>query len=117
MNGTVKAETRAILKISFRMGTGMQNEVIEIMQMLRQIGLAGRDEAIKELTKKLARRCMVKNQHPSSTAEKTLQMEITRWSCPKIRLIMFFATKMEKLYSHASPNELEAEPLHNFRLK
>ena len=47
------------------------------------------------------------SKHPlPTTQEKTLHMDVTRWSTPKIRLIMFFAAKDgEALYSQQKQDQ------------
>ena len=47
------------------------------------------------------------NKHPlPTTQEKTLRMDITRWSMTKIRLIIFFAAKDgEALYSQQKQDQ------------
>ena len=47
------------------------------------------------------------SKHPfPTTQEKTLHMDITRWSTPKMRLIIFFAAKDgEALYSQQKQDQ------------
>ena len=55
----------------------------------------------------LPRKCTGHNKHPlPTTQEKTLYMDITRWSTPKIRLIIFLAAKDgEALYSQQKQDQ------------
>src|SRR5574337_2132521 len=48
----------------------------------------------------LPRKCTDHNKHPLPTMqEKTLYMDITRWSTPKSDCLYYFQPKMEKLYT------------------
>ena len=48
----------------------------------------------------LLRKCIGHNKHPlPKTQEKTLHMDITRWSTPKSDLLYSLQSKMEKLYT------------------
>ena len=55
----------------------------------------------------MPRKCTGHNKHPlPTTQEKTLHMDITRWSTPKFRLIVFFAAKDgEALYSQQKQDQ------------
>ena len=67
----------------------------------------------------LPRECTGHSKHPlPTTQEKTLQMDITRWSIPEIRLIKFFAAKDgEGLYSQQKQDrELTVDKIMNFLL-
>ena len=51
-------------------------------------------------TRVLPRKCTVHNKHPlPTTQEKTLHMDITRWSTPKSDWLHSLQPKMEKLYT------------------
>ena len=62
-------------------------------------GLGMRNEAGQRL-RVLPRKCTGLSKHPLPiTQEKTLHMDITRWSTPKSDLLYSLQQKMEKLYT------------------
>ena len=83
----VKSRSQEILGVTGKFGLGVQNE-------------AGQMKQGKELIV-LPRECTGHSKHPlPTTQEKTLHVDSTRWSTPKIRMIIFFAAKDgEALYS------------------
>ena len=65
----------------------------EIPGVTDKFGLGVQNKAGQRL-RVLPRHRIGHSKHPfPTTQEKTLHMDITRWSIPKIRLIIFFATK------------------------
>ena len=72
----------------------------ETPEVTGRFGLGVQNEAGQRL-RVLPRECTGHNKHPlPTTQEKTLRMDITRWSITKIRLIIFCAAKDgEALYS------------------
>ena len=71
-----------------------------------KLGLGVQTEVEQRLTV-LPRERTVHSKHPLPTPqEKTLYMDITRWSTPKSRLIIFFAAKDgEALYSQQKQDQ------------
>ena len=66
----------------------------------RQIGLGMRNEAGQRLIRVLPRKCTGHSKHPlPTTQEKTLHMDITRWSTPKSDWLYSLQPKMKKLYT------------------
>ena len=56
----------------------------EITGVTGKFGLGGQNEAGQRLTRVLPKECTGHSKHPlPTTQEKTLQMDITRWSIPK----------------------------------
>ena len=73
----------------------------EIPEISGKFDLGVQNEAGQRKTEFLPRERTGHSKHPLPTIqEKTLHMDITRWSTPKSRLIIFFAAKNgEALYS------------------
>ena len=96
----------------------------ELSGVTGKFGLGVQNEVGQRLTV-LPRECTGHSKHPlPTTQEKTLHMDITRWSVQKIRLIIFFAAKDgEALYSEQKQDwELTVSQIMNslfakFRLK
>ena len=65
-----------------------------------KFGLGVRNEAGQRLNRVLPRECTGHSKHPiPTTQEKTLHMDITRWSTPKSDGLYSLQPKMEKLYT------------------
>src|SRR5574340_1460415 len=65
-----------------------------------KFGLGIRNEAGQRLIRVLPRKCTGHSKHPlPTTQEKTLYMDITRWSTPKAGGLYLLQPKMEKLYT------------------
>ena len=62
--------------------------------------LGVQNEAGQSLTRVLPRERTIHSKHPlATTQEKTLHMDITRWSTPKLDWLYSLQPKMEKLYT------------------
>ena len=71
----------------------------EIPGVTGKFGLGVQNEAGQRL-RILPRKCAGHNKHPlPATQEKTLHMDITRWSTPKSEWLYSLQPKMEKLYT------------------
>ena len=71
----------------------------ETPEVTGKFGLGVRNEAGQRLIV-LPRRCTGHSKHPlPTTQEKTLHMDITRWSTPKSDWLCSLQPKMEKLYT------------------
>ena len=71
----------------------------EIPGVTGKFGLGVQNEAGQRLTV-LPRKCSGHNKHPlPTTQEKTLYVDITRWSTPKSDCLYSLQPKMEKLYT------------------
>ena len=65
-----------------------------------KFALGIRNEAGQRLIRVLPRKCTSHSKHPlPTTQEKTLLMDITRWSTPKSNWLYSLQPKMEKLYT------------------
>ena len=65
-----------------------------------KFGLGVQNEAGQRLIRILPRECTSRGKHPlPTTQEKTLHMDITRWSTPKSDWLYSLQPKMEKLYT------------------
>ena len=65
-----------------------------------KFGLGMRNEAGQRLIEFLPRKCTGHSKHPlPTTQEKTLHMDITRWSTPKSGWLYSLQPEMEKLYT------------------
>ena len=65
-----------------------------------KFGLGIRNEAVQRLIRVLPREHTGHSKHPlPTTQEKTLHMDITRWSTPKSDWLYSLKPKMEKLYT------------------
>ena len=65
-----------------------------------KFGFGIRNEAGQRLIRVLPRKCTGHSKHPlPTTQEKTLYMDITRWSTPKSDWLYSLQPKMEKLYT------------------
>ena len=65
-----------------------------------KFGLRIRNEAGQRLIRVLPRECAGHSKHPLlTTQEKTLHVDITRWSTPKSDWLYSLQPKMEKLYT------------------
>ena len=65
-----------------------------------KFGLGIQNEAGQRLTRVLPRECTGHSKHPlPTTQEKTLHMDIIRWSTPKSDWLYSLQPKMEKLYT------------------
>ena len=62
-----------------------------------KFGLGMRNEAGQRLIV-LPRKCTGHSKHPLPTTQKTLHMDITRWSTPKSDCLYSLQPKMEKFY-------------------
>ena len=71
----------------------------EIPGVTGKFGLGVQNEAGQRLTV-LPRECTGHSKHPLlTTQEKTLHMDINRWSFPKVYRLYSLQPKMEKLYT------------------
>ena len=71
----------------------------EILGVTGKFGLGVQSEAGQRLTRVLPTECTGHSKHPLSiTQEKTLHMDIKRWSIPKSDSLYSLKPKMEKLY-------------------
>ena len=65
-----------------------------------KFGLGAQNEAGQRLTGVFPRECTGHSKHPlQTTQEKTLHMDITKWSTPKSDWLYSLQPKMEKLYT------------------
>ena len=65
-----------------------------------KFGLGIRNEAGQRLIRVWPRKCTGHSKYPlPTTQEKTLHMDITRWSTPKSDRLYSLQPKMEKLYT------------------
>ena len=72
----------------------------EIPGVTGKFGLGIQNEAGQRLIRVLRRECTGSSKHPlPTTQEKTLYMDITRWSTPKSDWLYSLQQKMEKLYT------------------
>ena len=71
----------------------------EISVVTSKFGLGVQKEAGQRLTE-FCQECTGHSKHPlPTTQDKTLHMDITRWSIPKSDCLYFLQPKMEKLYT------------------
>ena len=71
----------------------------EIPGVTGRFGFGVQNEPGQRLTESYQENALViVNTFPSTTQEKTLHKDTTRWSIP-FKLIIFFAAKMEKFYT------------------
>ena len=97
-------------------GTGMQTRKSRDTWSICQLWPWSTKWSRARANRVLAREHIGHSKHPfPTTQEKTLHMDITRWSIPKIRLIIFFAPKDgEALYSqHKQDWELTVAQIMN----
>ena len=72
----------------------------EISELIDKFGLGVQNEAGQRLVRVLPRECTGHSKHPlPTTQEKTLHMDITRWSTLKSDWLYSLQPKMEKLYA------------------
>ena len=71
----------------------------EMPGVIGKFGLGGQNEAGQRLIEFCQENAPVIANTLFQQHKKTLHMDTTRWSTPKSRLIIFFADKMEKLYT------------------
>ena len=87
---------------------GMQNRKSRDTWSNRQIWPWSTEWSKSKANRVLPRECTGHSKHPlSTTQEKTLHMNITRWSIPKLDWLYSLQPKMEKLYNVIKKQEQE----------